>query len=97
MTKVMNVIWDVDSDGENNDSDNEVSRSQEINFTLMIMVEDISSDMDMKIIITTKNITDPITIKILRNIVKSKKPKTQSSTIMCAQATIPTSYHPHIL
>jgi hypothetical protein len=34
----MNIIWDVDSDDDNNDSDNEVSQSQENNFALMVML-----------------------------------------------------------
>jgi hypothetical protein len=38
-----------------------------------------------------KNITDSITIEILRKITEFKKPKTQSSTMMCIQATIPIS------
>jgi hypothetical protein len=33
--KVMNVIWDVDSDDDNNDSDNEATHSQEVNFSLI--------------------------------------------------------------
>jgi hypothetical protein len=50
--KAMNFIWDVDSDDDINDSDNESSQSQELNFALM----------DVQIIITSKNITDLITI-----------------------------------
>jgi hypothetical protein len=42
-SKTMNIIWEVDSDDDNNDSDNEVSQSQELNFALMIMIEDILS------------------------------------------------------
>jgi hypothetical protein len=90
-TKAMNVIWDVDSDDNNNDSDNETSYSQEVNFALMTMVEDISSDMDVKTIIISKNITDHITIKVLRKIAESKKPKTQISTMVCAQLTVQVS------
>jgi hypothetical protein len=89
--KAMNVIWDVDSDDDNNDSDNETSYSQEVNFALMTMVEDISSGMDVKTIIISKNITDHITIKVLRKIAKSKKPKTQLSTMVCAQLTVQVS------
>jgi hypothetical protein len=74
----MNAIWDVDSDDDNNDSDNKVSHSQEANFTLMVMVEDISSDMDVETIIIFKNITDPIIIELLRKITESNKPKTWS-------------------
>jgi hypothetical protein len=73
----MNAIWDVDSDDGNNDSDNEPSHSQEINFALMSMLEDISSGMDVETIITSKNITDPITIELLCKIAESKKFKTQ--------------------
>jgi hypothetical protein len=87
----MNAIWDVDSDDDNNDSDNEASHSQEVNFTLIAMVEDISSGMDMETIIISKNITDSITIELLRKITKSKKPKTQQSTMMCEQSTVQTS------
>jgi hypothetical protein len=86
--KVMNVIWDVDSDDDNNDSDNEASHSQETNFTLMAMVEDISSGMNMETIIISKNITVPITIEFLRKIAESKKPKTQQSTMICEQSTV---------
>jgi hypothetical protein len=50
----MNVIWDVDSDVDNNDFDNESSQSQEINFALMAMVQNISNDMDMETIIAIK-------------------------------------------
>jgi hypothetical protein len=88
----MNVIWDVDSNDDNNDFDNEASQSQESNFTFIVMVEDISNDMDVETIIANKNITDPITTEILRKIIEFKKPKTQSSTMMCTQATIPTSF-----
>jgi hypothetical protein len=87
----MNAIWDVDSDNDNNDSDNEASYSQEANFAFMAMVEDISSCMDVETIIISKNITDPITIKFLRKIAKSKKLKTQSSTMMYAQPTVQAS------
>jgi hypothetical protein len=87
----MNVIWDVDSDDDNNDFDNKTSQSKEINFTLLIMVDDISNDMDVETIITIKNINDPITIEILCKIIQFKKPKTQSSTMMCVQTTIPIS------
>jgi hypothetical protein len=90
-TKVMNVIWDVHSDDDNNDSDNEASHSQEANFALMAMVEDISSGMDVKTIIISKNITDPITILLLHKIAESKKPKTQQSTMMCEQSTVQAS------
>jgi hypothetical protein len=45
---------DVDLDDDNNDFDNEASPSKEINFALMIMVEDISNGMDMKTIIVIK-------------------------------------------
>jgi hypothetical protein len=75
--KVMNVIWDVDLDNDNNNFDNETSHSQEANFALMAMVEDISSGMDVETIIISKNITYPITIELLRKIVELKKPKTQ--------------------
>jgi hypothetical protein len=68
--KAMNVIWDVHSDDDNNDSDNKASQSQEINFALMVMVENILSGMDVETIIATKNITDPITIEHLRKIIK---------------------------
>jgi hypothetical protein len=57
----------------------------------MAMVEDISSGMDVETIIISKNITDPITIEFLRKINESKKSKTQSSTMMCAQPTVMTS------
>jgi hypothetical protein len=89
--KAMNVIWDVDSDDDNNDSDNEVSHSQEASFALMTMVEDISSDMDVETIIISKNITDLITIEFLRKIAESKKPKTQQSTMVCEQSTVQAS------
>jgi 4'-phosphopantetheinyl transferase EntD len=79
----MNAIWDVDSDDDNNDSDNEASHSQEVNFALMAMVEDISIGMDVETIIISKNINDPVTIELLRKIAESKKPKTQPSTMMC--------------
>jgi hypothetical protein len=90
-TKALNIIWDVESDDDNNDSDNEASQLQEINFALMIMVEDLSNDMDVETIIVTKNITDPITIEFLRKIVEFKNPKTQPITMMCSQ-----SHHPYI-
>jgi hypothetical protein len=54
----------------------------------MAMVEDISSGMDVETIIISKNITDPITIDLLRKINESKKSKTQLSTMMCAQPTV---------
>jgi hypothetical protein len=54
--KAMNVIWDVNSNDENNDSDNITYQSQEINFALMTIVEDISSGMDVVTTIATKNI-----------------------------------------
>jgi hypothetical protein len=57
----------------------------------MAMVEDISSGMDVETIIISKNITDPITIELLRKITESKKPKTQISTMMCAQLTVQAS------
>jgi ribosomal protein L7Ae-like RNA K-turn-binding protein len=82
------AIWDVDSDDDNNDSDNEASHSQEVNFGLMAMVEDISSGMNVETIIISKNITDPITIELLHKIAESKKPKTQQSTIICEQSTV---------
>jgi hypothetical protein len=53
-TKVMNVIWYIDSDESNNDSDNKSSQSQEINFAIMKMVEDISNSIDVKTIIAIK-------------------------------------------
>jgi hypothetical protein len=87
----MNVIWDVDSDDDSNDSDNEVSHSQEASFALMTMVEDISSGMDVETIIISKNITDPITIELLRKIAETKKPKTQQSTMVCEQSTVQAS------
>jgi hypothetical protein len=43
----------------------------------MAMVEDMSNGMDVETIIISKNITDPITIELLRKIVDSKRPKTQ--------------------
>jgi hypothetical protein len=89
--KAMNVIWDVDSDDDNNDSDNEASHSQEANFALMAMVEDMSNGMDVKTIIISKNITNPITIKLLRKIAESKRPKIQQSTMMCEQSTVQAS------
>jgi hypothetical protein len=89
--KAMNFICDIDSDDDNNDSDNEVSHSQEANFTLMAMMEDISSGIDVETIIISKNITDPITIEFLRKIAESKKLKTQQSTMMCEQSTVQTS------
>jgi hypothetical protein len=73
----MNAIWDVDSDDDNNDSDNEASHSQEAIFALMVMMEDISSGMDVETIIISKNITDPITIELLRKIAESNKSRTQ--------------------
>jgi hypothetical protein len=76
--KVMNTIWDVNLDDDNNDSANETSQSQEINFTLIAIVEDISRGMDVETIIATKNITDPIIIMLLHKIIESKNPKTQS-------------------
>jgi hypothetical protein len=87
----MNVTWEIDLDDDNNDSDNEVSQSQEINFALIAMIDNILNGIDVETIIAIKNITDPIIIEILRKIVESKKSKTQSSTMMCAQPTIPTS------
>jgi hypothetical protein len=78
-------------DDDNNDSNNEASHSQEVNFVLMAIVEDISSGMDVETIIISKNITDPITIELLRKIIESKKPKTQISTMMCAQLTVQAS------
>jgi hypothetical protein len=57
----------------------------------MAMMEDISSGMDVETIIISKSIIDPIIIELLRKITESKKPKTQSSTMMCAQPTISTS------
>jgi hypothetical protein len=38
--KAMNIIWYMDSDNDNNDSNNESFQSQEINFALMTIVED---------------------------------------------------------
>jgi type II secretory pathway component PulM len=38
-----------------------------------------------------KYITNLITIELLRKIAESKKPKTQSSTMMCAQSTVQAS------
>jgi hypothetical protein len=38
-----------------------------------------------------KNITDPITIELLHKIAESKKPKTQLSTMMCAQPIVQAS------
>jgi hypothetical protein len=87
----MNVIWDVYLDDDNNDSDNEVFHSQEVNFALMTMVEDISSGMDVETIIISKNITDPITIEFLRKIAELKRPEIQQSTMMCEQSTIQAS------
>jgi hypothetical protein len=78
-------------DDDNNDSVNKASHSQEANFALMAMVEDISSGMDVETIIISKNITDPITIELLRKIAESKKPKTQQSTMMCEQSTVQVS------
>jgi hypothetical protein len=43
----------------------------------MVMLEDISSGMDVETIIISKNITDLITIELLRNIAESMNPKTQ--------------------
>jgi hypothetical protein len=87
----MNDIWDVDSNDDNNDSDNEASHSQEAKFALMAMVEDISSGMDVETIIISKNIIDPITIELLRKIAELKKPKTQQSTMICEQSTVQAS------
>jgi hypothetical protein len=84
----MNAIWVVALDDDNNDSDNEVSHSQEANFALMAMAEDISNDMDVETIIISKNITDLITIELLCKITESKKLNTQLSTMMCAQPTV---------
>jgi hypothetical protein len=89
--KVMNVIWDVYSDDDNNDSDNDASYSQEANFALMAMVGDMSNGMDVETIIISKNITDPITIELLRKIAESRKPKTQQSTMVCEQSTVQAS------
>jgi hypothetical protein len=89
--KVVNAIWDVDSDDDNNDSDNEASHSQEANFTLIVTMKDISSGMDVETIIISKNIIDPITIDILRKIAESNKFKTQQSTMICAQPTVQVS------
>jgi hypothetical protein len=61
--KAMNIIWDVNDD-DNNDSDNETSQSQELNFALMAMVEDISNGVDVETIIASKNIVDSITIEL---------------------------------
>jgi hypothetical protein len=83
--KVMNAIWDVDSNDDNIDFDKEATRYQEINFALMV-----SSGMELKTIIVNKNITDSITIKLLRKIVESMKPKTQSITIVCIQTSTST-------
>jgi hypothetical protein len=87
----MNVIWDVDSDDDNNDSDNEASHSQEANFALMAMVEDMSNGIDVETIIISQNITDSITIELLRKIADSKRPKTQQSTMVSEQPTIQAS------
>jgi hypothetical protein len=89
--KIMNAIWNIDSDNDNNDSDNKASHSQEVNFVLIAMVEDISSGVDVETIIISKNFTDPITIELLRKIAESKNFKTQLSTMMCAQPTVSTS------
>jgi hypothetical protein len=90
------TIWNMNSDDNNNNSDNEVSQSQEINFTLMDMVKDISSGMDIETIIATNNIIDFITIELLRKIIESKKFRTQSSTMMCSQASTSTPFkQPH--
>jgi hypothetical protein len=43
----------------------------------MVMMEDISSGMDVETIIISKNITDPITIELLRKIAESNKSRTQ--------------------
>jgi hypothetical protein len=71
--KDLNAIWNVDLDDDNKDSDNKASHSQEANFALMAMVEDISCGMDMETII----------MELLRKIAELKKAKTQSSTMMC--------------
>jgi hypothetical protein len=80
----MNAIWE-------DLSDHEAYQSQEINFALIVMVEDLSNGIDVETIIATKNITDPITIEILHKIAETKKPKTQPINLMCSQAIIPTS------
>jgi hypothetical protein len=57
----------------------------------MTMVEDMSNGMDVETIIISKNITDPITIELLRKIADSKRPKTQQSTMVSEQPTIQAS------
>jgi hypothetical protein len=74
--KTMIAIWVVDSDDDTNDFDNETSKLQKINFALMVIMEDISSGIDVETIIAIKNIIDPIIIELLCKIVESKKPKT---------------------
>jgi hypothetical protein len=49
---------------------------KKINFALMVIMEDISSGIDVETIIAIKNIIDPIIIELLCKIVESKKPKT---------------------
>jgi hypothetical protein len=43
----------------------------------MIMIEDVSSGVDMETIIKIKNITDSITIEIVKKIIDTKNDKTQ--------------------
>jgi hypothetical protein len=57
----------------------------------MAIVDNLSNGMDVETIITTKNITDPITIEFLRKIAESKRLKTQPTTMICSKAIIPTS------
>jgi hypothetical protein len=49
---------------------------KKINFALMVIMEDISSGIDVETIIAIKNIIDPIIIELLCKIIESKKPKT---------------------
>jgi hypothetical protein len=56
----------------------------------MVMVENISNGVDMEIIIISKNIIDPIIIKILRKVIEIKKNKTHEDNKVSTSTFIKT-------
>jgi hypothetical protein len=77
--RAMYAMWSADSDeSEAEKSESKSGEEQILNLSLMIIVDEKYSSIDIDVIIASKNITDPITIEALRSVALMKNKEMQS-------------------
>ena len=69
--KALNAMWSDDSDESNNEKSDSESDHGKTNLALMA-IDDIEESIDIDSIIASKNITDPITLSVLKSMAISR-------------------------